>query len=64
MDGETRKNLDFPDPKNALSWDVWEESFEKYFEWHQKRAIKALAGFVWVRMGSCANFVNNDVECP
>jgi len=64
LDRNISENLDLPDPKIEVSWNAWEESFEKYFEWHQKRAIKALAGFAWVRMGSCANFVNNNVECP
>jgi len=49
--------------KIVQSWNAWEEPFEKYFDWHQKRAIKGLAGFAWIRMGSCANLVNNDVEC-
>jgi len=57
------KDLDLPDPKIVRSWDTWQESAEKHFAWHQKKAIKNLAVFAWIRMKSCANLKNEGVEC-
>jgi hypothetical protein len=61
--GNTTEDLRLPDPRMVEDFEPWEESVGKFFEWHLKKAIKAVAGLAWVRLRSCANYMNKDVEC-
>jgi transposase-like protein len=61
--GHASKNLSPPDPKIFRSLYAWVDSVDEYSEWHRKMAQKSLAGFAWLRMGGCANYKKQAVEC-
>ena len=63
MEGLFPKELSAPDLRILGDTEAWIESVEKFPEWHQMKAIKALAGFAIVRSWYCANYRNRDVEC-
>jgi len=63
MEGLFPKELPAPDLRILADPEAWIKSVEKFPEWHQMKAVKALAGFAIVRSWNCANYMNRDVEC-
>ena len=61
--GLNKSDSSLPDPRMLKSFEAWEESFEKYDDWHFVRAIRAIGEAGYQRMILCANFKNKDVEC-
>ena len=51
------------DPQILTSFEAWEKSFQKYDDWHFKRAIRTVGEAAYQKMILCANRDNRDVEC-
>ncbi len=59
----TSENLRPPDPQIGRSPEAWVQSFQKYPEWHQKKAIRAVCRLaVWVTF-RCPYFRSKDPDC-
>jgi hypothetical protein len=53
-----------PDPQMLEDYEAWDNSFEKYPDWHFGRAIRAIIGEVgYQRMIDCPYYKNKDIEC-
>jgi hypothetical protein len=61
--GLNKSNSSLPDPLMLKSFEAWEESFEKYYDWHFGRVIRAIGEVGYQRMILCPNYKNKDVEC-
>jgi hypothetical protein len=57
-------NPQLPDPRIVRTPVKWEESTEKYPDWHLKKAMKAVSQSAYLRMTNCRNHKNKNVECP
>ena len=61
--GLNKPDSSLPDPQMLKSFEAWENSFQKYSDWHFVRAIRAVGEAGYQRMILCANCKNRDVEC-
>jgi hypothetical protein len=61
--GLNKSDSSLPDPKMLESFEAWDNSFEKYRDWHLARAIWALAQNGYQRMVICPNYKNKGIEC-
>jgi hypothetical protein len=52
-----------PDPQMLEDYEAWDNSFEKYPDWHFGRAIRAISEVGYQRMKGCPNYKNRDIEC-
>jgi hypothetical protein len=61
--GLNKSDSSLPDPQMLKNFEAWENSFQKYPDWHFVRAIRATGEAAYQRMMICANHKNRDVEC-
>jgi hypothetical protein len=61
--GYSSLNPQPPDPGMVRSIEKWEESIERYPDWHLKKITKALGQGAYLRMVNCRNYQNKGVEC-
>ena len=61
--GLNKSDSSLPDPQMVKSFEAWENSFEKFQDWHFGRAIRALGEAGYQRMILCPNYKNKDIEC-
>ncbi len=61
--GLNKSDFSLPDPKMLESFEAWENSFEKYQDWHLGRAIRALAENGYQRMIICSSYKKKGIEC-
>ena len=61
--GLNKADPSLPDPKMLKSFEAWEKSFEKYYDWHFGRAIKEVGKAAYQKMILCANYMNKGVGC-
>jgi len=61
--GLNKSDSSLPDPKMLESFEAWDNSFEKYPDWHLGRAIRALAEHGYQRMIVCPSYKKKGIEC-
>jgi hypothetical protein len=61
--GLHKPNSSLPNPQMLTDYNTWDNSFEKYPDWHFGRAIRVIGEVGYQRMISCPDYKNRDIEC-
>jgi hypothetical protein len=61
--GLNKSDPSLPDLQMLKNFEAWENSFQKYPDWHFGRAIRAIGEAAYQRAINCENYNNRDVEC-